>query len=166
MGSRSKNEHECGNMEEKLYKEKLKALRRDMEEALAPIAKKHEVSIDLGTIHWSTKETHLKLTILGGEGRNAFEEKFRECLKTFGKDYGLDETFIGKTISESGQMLRFVGLKASRGGGIFLVLQHTNGRNKEKYFAVPIVGGKGMVFLSSLGVPLEHFFLKRIQSEF
>lgn len=97
-------------------KQKVIAIQKDIDAALAEVAKKHGLSVS--GIRGSFSETGLKFSAVMGDiqtiGCDADPEYVRN-LERNGQFYGLDKTFIGKVVTIGARTgLVFQGLKGKK----------------------------------------------------
>lgn len=96
----------------------LKALRADMDAALAIVGAKHGVTINTGNASFSESSATFKVLIVGQapeEGTTAKDLKAAQDLKALAPLFGADAKWAGKSFkSPTGQTFTVIGLLPSR----------------------------------------------------
>ncbi|MFA6569974.1 MAG: hypothetical protein WCT77_01920 [Bacteroidota bacterium] len=96
----------------------LKVLRQEIDNALASVAKKHQIALSLGAISFSGEEFHTKLQAViqsgNASGMSVKEIQAIKNVKTYGDMYNVKETDLNKMFTYAGKSYKFVGLMPSR----------------------------------------------------
>lgn len=96
----------------------LKTLRKQIDTALAGVAKKNGISLSIGRISYQAESFRTKLEAVIQNSENAGlsvgDAKELKELKMFGDMFGLDESHLGNTFSSHGETFKFTGIKTSR----------------------------------------------------
>jgi hypothetical protein len=96
---------------EKFTKLEVQKMRKDIDEALAPVAEKYEVLLNIGNISYSDTEfrTKLEAAIPNGLAKTAREVKFVKAWKLHSKLYDLGDVSVGHIFIHLGEEFRIEG---------------------------------------------------------
>jgi hypothetical protein len=90
----------------KFTKANLGTIRADIDKALAEVAKKHSISLDLGNISFEANKFSVKLTSTIGDGSEYEKTNFeRKCFV-----YDIPKDWFGKTFKADGRTFEITGI--------------------------------------------------------
>lgn len=96
----------------------LKTLRKEIDNALATVSKKHGIALSIGRITYDSNSfrTKLEAAVVGANvsGASLQEVQMRNALKEFGDMFGVSENDYGKPFFSNGSRYTLIGLKPSR----------------------------------------------------
>ena len=99
-------------------KTNLNILRKEIDAALANVAKKHQIVLSIGAIKFSGEEFHTKLQAIiqssGVSGKSVKEIQAITNVKQYGDSFGVKESDLNKLFPYGGKLFKFVGLMPSR----------------------------------------------------
>ena len=96
----------------------LKMLRKEIDMALATVAKKHQIALSIGPISYSEEQFHTKLQAVvqssGASSKSVKEIQAINNVKKYGFQFGVKENDLNKLFPYDGKLYKFVGLMPSR----------------------------------------------------
>ena len=99
-------------------KTNLKAVRAEIDNALALVGTKLGIALKIGNISYSDEAFHTKLEAFvvtkDASGKSPAEVKMIQELKKYGFMFGVNESHFGKTFISNGETFKFAGVKPSR----------------------------------------------------
>jgi hypothetical protein len=99
-------------------KTNLNILRKEIDAALANVAKKHQIALSIGAISYSGEQFHTKLQAVvqskDNKGLTVKQIQVIKNVKMYGNMYNITEEDLNKTFTYAGKPYKFVGLMPSR----------------------------------------------------
>jgi len=96
---------------QEINRETLRTLRREIDEALRPIAKQYNISLACGNGAYGGANGHLKVEVAIKSADGSVLNKEAQAFKTLAPQYGLQASDLGTNFTSRGKTFKIVGLK-------------------------------------------------------
>lgn len=123
-------------------RDNVRAFRKEIADALAPLQEKYGVTFELGNISFSFSEWHGKLTCKMGTVEEIQKEKDlepKQNLERYGQVYGITPEIYGKAFDINGRQFRVTGLKLHARKAPSVMIDRIS---DSKSFIIPVDGFK------------------------